>query len=855
MFLEEWPTLTPICRRCMFGIFVNSLTTQLDLRPGVNQLIKLSKFRERSQSFSDLLAYSDLVAPGVLAHKDGGLMVGYEVFPLDTTDESPSQSQVRSSIVSRAIGLLGSGFSINIDQCRELGESVDCFENSHYDHPFARLVEEECRELRESHDVFRTTNTIFITYNPPTAIDNQVQSVFKKEVDDNEKKLLDQNIGILETKAGEFCEAIVGCYKSIQRLGPYSKNGRTFDSLLENLNAMIAGERHAVVLPNPPTFVDTMLARECYGGVQLQVEDRHVAIVAVSRYPDDTAPEMFHALDTLGIEYRWSSRYILLSREEAKSRLKKVQRKWRQKILSLFNQVLKTEGPVDEDARQMTGEIDEALARNESGDLSFGYYTFNIILHAPSQEVLKRNVALVKKVVNSAGFTAAMETINALEAFLGSLPGHTLQNIRRPIIHSLNFADLAPARRLYLGEPVLKDNKLMPASSPPLSYCIGSDGSPFFFSNFVADVGNMFCFGPTGSGKTYLLAHIVLSYMRYEGAKIFVFDKGRSLLGVTRACGGNVYDVGAGNRDTCFNPLSKIRESDKEFEWALDWIVMLASNGGHSVSAQDIESIRNGLSLVRDVSAEPPRLSSLIKNLDKQHLKTVLKTYTEGAAGRLLNSETDSLDIAALTSFELEKLVESDHRLTEPVLSYLFHVIERSLTGKPVLVVLDEAWVYIQNPLFRKKLEEYLATFRKSCAAVIFATQSLTQANSSKLLNLIAESCPVKIALPNPYLQSDNEEEALLYAKMGFSTTHLEIIRHATQKRDYLFKSVNGSRLFRLMMGARGNAICSATGTKESLRISKMYREHGESWLEKYLEEDGVTNEKDSLSHVVAAAI
>lgn len=818
-------------------------------------MIKMQHYRDSRRAFSDLLNFADMIAPGVMLNKDGSLTIGFEVVPFDTTDENLRRSSVRSSIVSRAVSLLGSGFTLHIDQKRELARYSDKFATSDYEVDFAQEVELESHEMRCKHRSFTNINTLYLTYTPPSVADEKVQSLFKKNIQKHETEEIGRHVRIIEDKAEEFIGAISVCYQRIDRLGPYTIKSVVYDSFLENINAAVSTARHAMVLPNPPTFIDTVVAKDCYGGVELKIENLYYAVVTVSQYPDDTSPELLHALDSLGIEYRWSSRFMLLSRNEAKALLTKTQKKWRQKIMSLFSQIFNSPGPVNHDANQMANELDVAIAKNESGEISFGYYTPNIILTSDNRNDLEKKVTLVKKIVNSAGFVAYRETINLLEAYLGSLPGHTIQNIRRPIIHSLNLADMIPARRIYEGEPKLKNNNLMPKNSPPLSYCLGIDGGPFWFSNFVADVGNMFCFGPTGAGKTYFLAHIALSYLRYKNAKIFIFDKGRSLLGVTRACKGAVYDVGSSSEEVYFNPLSRIRESEKEFEWAFDWLSMLMSEKGGQLSADEQGSLRNALTLLRNVRADVPRISSLIKNLDRAHLKTLLRPYTEGFAGRLLNSNEDAIDISVLTSFELEKLVDKDHKLAEPVLSYLFHVIERSLDGSPVLVVLDEAWVFIKNPLFRAKIEEYLATFRKSCASVVFATQSLAQANSSTLINLIAESCPVKIALPNPHIQDDDAEDTALYAKMGFTREHLMVIKNATQKRDYFFRSINGTRLFNLFMGAKAHAICSATGTSDTKRIANLYREYGDLWINKFYREKGVSYEKSNSDHIDTAAI
>ena len=49
------------------------------------------------------------------------------------------------------------------------------------------------------------------------------------------------------------------------------------------------------------------------------------------------------------------------------------------------------------------------------------------------------------------GFGARVEEVNALEAYLGSLPGHGHQNVRKPLLHTLNLADLMPLTSMWPG--------------------------------------------------------------------------------------------------------------------------------------------------------------------------------------------------------------------------------------------------------------------------------------------------------------------------------------------------------------------------------------------------------------------
>jgi len=50
--------------------------------------------------------------------------------------------------------------------------------------------------------------------------------------------------------------------------------------------------------------------------------------------------------------------------------------------------------------------------------------------------------------------------------------------------------------------------------------------------------------------------------------------------------------------------------------------------------------------------------------------------------------------------FETENLLHLDDKAVIPVLLYLFRRIEQRLDGWPTLVLLDEAWSYLQHKLF-----------------------------------------------------------------------------------------------------------------------------------------------------------
>ena len=62
---------------------------------------------------------------------------------------------------------------------------------------------------------------------------------------------------------------------------------------------------------------------------------------------------------------------------------------------------------------------------------------------------------------------------------------------------------------------------------------------------------------------------------------------------------------------------------------------------------------------------------------------------------------------------------------------------------------------------------------RKANCAVVLATQSLSDAKASGILDVLSESCPTKIFLPNIAARQEGQKE--LYTGMGLNETQVSI--------------------------------------------------------------------------------
>src|SRR3546814_2298948 len=79
---------------------------------------------------------------------------------------------------------------------------------------------------------------------------------------------------------------------------------------------------------------------------------------------------------------------------------------------------------------------------------------------------------------------------------------------------------------------------------PPLLTAETSGSTPFRLSTHVGDVGHMLIVGPTGAGKSVLLALLALQFRRYAGAQVYIFDKGFSARAAVLAMGGAHHALG-----------------------------------------------------------------------------------------------------------------------------------------------------------------------------------------------------------------------------------------------------------------------------------------------------------------------
>ena len=815
-------------------------------------MVALRSFRYSGPSFSDLVPYAGIVANGVILLKDGSLMAGWYFAGPDSESSLDTERNEVSRQINAILSRLGSGWMIQVEAVRVATTDYPAREDCHFPDAVTRAIDEERRERFEKEKGhFESRHALILTWRPPERRRSGVARYIYADSESRTARYADTVLDNFQTSIREV-EQYLANVVTIRRMVTQEveeqgglRNGR-YDELFQFIRFCITGENHPVRLPDIPMYLDWLATAEFSHGLTPMVENRYLAVVGIDGFPAESWPGILNALDLMPLTYRWSSRFMFLDDQEARVRLERTRKKWQQKVRPFFDQLFQTQSrSVDQDAMLMVAETEDAIAQASSQLVAYGYYTPVIVLFDEDQAQLRGKAEAVRRLIQAEGFGARIETLNATEAFLGSLPGNWYANIREPLVNTRNLADLIPLNSVWSGSPTAPC-PFYPPASPPLMQ-VASGSTPFRINLHVDDVGHTLIFGPTGSGKSTLLALIAAQFRRYAGAQIFVFDKGRSMQPLTWAIGGDHYEIGegeaAGAPALAFCPLADL-STDGDRAWASEWVEMLVALQGVTVTPDYRNAISRQVALMAE--ARGRSLSDFVSGVQMREIKDALHHYTvDGPMGQLLDAETDGLSLGSFQTFEIEQLMNLGERSLVPVLTYLFRRIEKRLTGAPSLIVLDEAWLMLGHPVFRDKIREWLKVLRKANCAVVLATQSISDAERSGIVDVLKESCLTKICLPNGAAREPGTRE--FYERIGFNERQIEIVATALPKREYYVASPDGRRLFDMALGSLALAFAGASGKEDLKRIDAMRTEHGRDWPVHWLKHRGISDAETLL--------
>lgn len=775
-------------------------------------------------------------------NKDGSMQLTLSYYGPDLDSTIVEQLSLMTDRLNSLFMSIGTGWTIYFEAQRKHSRSYNT--DVYFPDDISKGIDIERKNLFSSGYHFESNFFITINWLPPA---DRVERVKEIMIEGKEHKEIDVNDRI-ETFI-EQIEKIHFAFNSVSI--PIST--MNMSETLSYLHSTVSSSYRKINVPDKPLLLDHYLYDEpLYGGLEPKLGKKHFRIVSPLTFPNNTLFGMFKDLNSLDFTYRWVTRYCFMSKQDCLSELNSIQRSWKGKMKSLVSTVKDllldrdSGADINLNAAEKYNEVLDAINAAEGDRTRFGFYTMSVMVADTDPDRADEKAKAVRQILIDIGLTAKIEELNAVDAWLGMVPGNIAYNVRHPVVSCANFVHMLPLSSIWPGHDTNKHLK-----GPSLLYTQTYGNTPFRLNLHVGDVGHAILLGPTGAGKSVHLNMIAASFRKYKNAKIFIFDKGASSKILTYGVGGEFYDLGSEDNTLSFQPLAHIDE-ESERQWALEWLVDYIREENVEITPDVKGFIREALHAVSTMPEGLRTITSFIDNLQSKELKKAFsglaladENGNAGEYGNMFDSNVDTLRLSSWQTFEMEKLMNTK-AIVGPTLMYIFHRIEQNLNGDPTIIILDECWVFFDNPMFADKIREWLKVLRKANASVIFATQSPEDVANSPIFSTIISACQSRIFLPDVSALDPSKEP--MYRSFGLNKRKLEIIAKAQKKRQYYYDSQEGSRLYDLALESCPMTLAYVAVNKaDQKRCQQIISEYGKEYFNvHWMKEHGLSYPVDN---------
>lgn len=597
-------------------------------------------------------------------------------------------------------------------------------------------------------------------------------------------------------------EALVAALSSYspQLLTRYDTENGLFSEPIEFLSCLFNGELRSVSAPHGDIGHHIPARRISFGRDALELasqgpfERRFQAVISIKDYPDRTMPGMFDELYRLPFEITVSQSFALVERRTALGRM---------------NLILRRMRSAEDEALSLRDELADAKDEVAAGRAGFGEHHTTIAVHASSLSVLNAHVAEVIALLADIGINAVREDIALEPSFWAQFPGNFRYIARRGLVSTTNFAGLASLHNFPLGQA--RGNHWGKAVTLLETTAAG----PYFFNFHQQDLGNFTVIGPSGSGKTVVLNFLLAQARRFDPRIIF-FDKDRGAELFIRAIGGS-YDRLRPDRASGINPL-QLDDTPANRKFLTDWLGLLADG----LRPEDNEAVHDAIETNFQQPMEKRRLRYLVE-LFRGHdrpraddLYSRLRPWWgEGDKAWLFDNARDMTDLAERTvGFDMTAILD-DPAARTPAMLYFFHRVEQRLDGTPSIIVIDEGWKALDDPVFVRRIKDWEKTIRKRNGIVGFATQSAQDALESQIASAVIEQAATQIFMINPKARAEEYVNGF-----GLSAHEFELVRTLPDSSHcFLVRHGKESVVARLDLAGERELLTILSGREGTVRL------------------------------------
>jgi type IV secretion system protein VirB4 len=693
-------------------------------------------FAQREISVADFIPYQYQYDAETVLTKENELMqvIKLDGWAFETADDIDvdMKKNVRNSLLK---SLADGKFAVWFHLVRR---RQSAYPSGYFDNHFARRLDEKWKMKHDSHESY--TNDLYITVvrKADKTGWNKVSHYLKTMSDSIDEA---QRIEAKREAHKELKEVMHRLLASLRDYNPrlltsYSTENGVLSEPLEFLGMLVnGGAQQPMLVPTSDLSHYLPTHRLYFGNRAIEMrgltKTRYAAIVSVKEYAPATAAGLLDSFLQLPFEFIVSQSFSYTNRQTAISKMKTQQRRMEASEDVAISQV---------------AEIHDALDLAMSGHVAFGMHHCSVMVIDDNLTALEDSVSLATAELVNVGINPIREKLVMEQCYWAQLPANFEYIGRKATINSMNLAGFVSMHNYPVGK--IAGNHWGDA----VTVFDTTSGTPFFFNFHSRDVGHTTIIGPTGSGKTVLMNFLCAQAQKFN-CRLFMFDKDRGAEIFVRAIGGS-YSVIEPSDRCGFNPLH-LPDTNENRNFISEWLKALVSPESGEVTPEELTMIQEAVSGNYKLAKRDRMLRNIAAffGVDKPgSIASRLKAwYGEGRYARIFDNPYDSLDFSTHRTFGFEMgHVLEDKTSLSPVLMYLFHKVNLSLDGTPTMIVLDEAWALIDNPIFASKIKDWLKTLRKLNAMVVFATQSVEDATNSSISDTLLQQTATQIFLPNP---------------------------------------------------------------------------------------------------------
>ncbi|WP_267389764.1 VirB4 family type IV secretion/conjugal transfer ATPase [Sphingomonas sp. GC_Shp_3] len=741
----------------------------------------------------DRLPYARLLDEQTLALRDGGLMRVLAVpgiaFETEETEQLDHMLSVRETLLRSA---LDARFAVYHHVVRRRVEAA--LPNAGED-AFSHELDRRWTDALSARRLYVNDQYLTVLRRPARGKTGWVEKLSRRlnaqgEVDPATIRELDGAVTALAAGLTPYGARV---------LGGYDGAGGRCSEPLELLSALYNGETRSVLAPASDVDCGHHIpyARVSFGldaiESRMPGERQFSAILSVKEYPDATRAGLIDNLLRLPHELVLTESFAPADRQVARERI------------DLAIRRLKS---ADTEAAAERAEMMAARDGLGAGQVGFGDHHLSVLVRAETLDALERAAAQVGAALADMGAVAVREDTGMEPAFWGQFPGNEAYVVRRSLISTANAAGFLSLHGFPQGRAA--GNHWGDA----VAVLETTSATPYFFNFHEGDLGNFTVIGPSGSGKTVALNFLTAQAQRF-GPRLVFFDKDRGAEIFLRAVGGHYARLVPGE-PTGMNPLA-LPDTPTNQAFLRDWLAVLlqadgpeelATIAGAVAAAYDHDPAFRQLRFLGELlgGARRPEMGDLVHRLQPW--------IGIGEHAWLFDNAVDRLELNARTlGFDMTQLLDSP-RLRTPAMMYLFHRIDERLNGEPTMILIDEGWKALDDPLFAQRIRDWLKTLRKRNALVGFATQSAGDALGSSIASAIVEQTATMIFMPNAKAKAED-----YCTGFGLSDHELALIRALpAASRCFLVRHANHSVVVRLDLSGASEMLAVLSGREASVR-------------------------------------